>query len=113
MSFINVLPIPLVPPRSPKKNSGPKPTPTSTFPLPKVIDWEKILQDKETKMETNTIARIMGTHLFIDIRFSVLLLDLRTKNRKEQKSNQMKKKVFFIVQAIKVFLLRRTTSLLS
>jgi hypothetical protein len=57
------------------------PRPTSTLPLPPVIDCEKDLNDEEIKMRANIIARTKGTIRFIDTRFYwFLLLDLqRTK----------------------------------
>ena len=69
MSLMNVFPIPLAPPRSPKKMRGPRPIPISTL-LRIVIDCEKDLNDEERVIRMITIALASGTIRFIDTRFS-------------------------------------------
>jgi hypothetical protein len=80
--------MPLLPPRSPRKNKGPRPRPTSTFPPPVVIDCEKEFSVEEIKMRASTIARPIGTIRFIDTRFSGFLYIGFTANKIENKHSK-------------------------
>ena len=67
-SRIKGLPIPRAPPRSPKKNDGPSPSPSSYFPSRKEMDCELDQSDKDNK-KTVTNVRPKCTIALIDTRF--------------------------------------------
>src|SRR5688572_1523379 len=68
-SFTKRVPIPLFPPRSPRKNKGPKPRPNSILPFPVVIDWEKDLETVANKQQMSTNVRTPCTVVLIEIGF--------------------------------------------
>ncbi len=57
--------MPAVPPRSPKKNIGPRPSPTSNFPLPVVIDCEKDRKDNKLRAKHSISVHAAETTLFL------------------------------------------------
>ena len=62
------LPIPREPPRSPRKNDGPRPIPNSYFPSLKEMDCELDHNDRDSN-KTVTSVRVKCTIALIDTRF--------------------------------------------
>ena len=80
-SLTKSLPMPAVPPRSPKKNIGPKPKPTSNLPSPVVMDWEWAWDENKFREINSASKRTAESKLFlIDSDFwFFLLLDFGNK----------------------------------
>ena len=68
MSAINGLPIPLAPPRSPRKNDGPRPSPNSYFPSLKEMACELDHSDRDSNKTVINIRQLCIIAL-IDTRF--------------------------------------------
>ena len=68
-SFTNLVPMPRLPPKSPRKNSGPMPRPISILPLPVVIACECDRVAEKSKMPMSTNVRTPGTNVLIDTDF--------------------------------------------
>ena len=68
MSAINGFPTPLAPPRSPRKNEGPRPIPNSYFPSLNEMDCELDHNDRDSN-KTVTNVRAQCTIALIDTRF--------------------------------------------
>ena len=78
--------MPALPPRSPKKNIGPKPRPTSNLPLPVVMDCEFERKENKLSDKISTRMRTAESKLFlIDSDFWFLLLDFGAKIEKEKR----------------------------
>jgi hypothetical protein len=69
-SRIKGLPIPRAPPRSPKKNDGPSPSPSSYFPSLNEMDCDVDQSDKDSK-KTVTSVRLKCTIALIDYQICV------------------------------------------